>query len=71
MRLIAILIVVALADKMTQAFPGRFFLLMGTFGDMVELLAERGIASIDGIVLDIGVSSMQIDTPRARLFLPH
>ena len=55
--------VAALADKLARDFPGRFFWLLGSFGDMVELLASRGIESVDGIVLDIGVSSMQIDTP--------
>ncbi|MEM0977705.1 MAG: 16S rRNA (cytosine(1402)-N(4))-methyltransferase RsmH [Pseudomonadota bacterium] len=36
-------------------------LLHGRFGDMVELLASEGLEEVDGVVLDIGVSSMQID----------
>jgi 16S rRNA (cytosine1402-N4)-methyltransferase len=55
--------VAALAEKLSGAFPGRFFWLMGSFSDMIELLASRGVSSVDGIVLDIGVSSMQIDQP--------
>jgi 16S rRNA (cytosine1402-N4)-methyltransferase len=55
--------VAALAEKLSQSFPGRFFWLMGNFGDMCELLAARGVTSVNGIVLDIGVSSMQIDNP--------
>ena len=49
------------AAKLSNEFPGRFCFVAGTFGEMVELLAAQGIQRIDGIVLDIGVSSMQID----------
>ena len=44
-------------------FPGRLHLLQGCFGDMVALLADRGVRALDGIVLDLGVSSFQIDDP--------
>src|SRR3546814_18419582 len=40
---------------------GRLTLIRGRFGEVDRLLAERGIEAIDGIVFDIGVSSMQID----------
>jgi len=43
--------------------PGRLHLMQGRFGDMVSLLRERGVASLDGVVLDLGVSSYQIDDP--------
>lgn len=49
------------AEKLTREFPGRFFWLLGSFSDMIELLAAKGVQSVNGIVLDIGVSSMQID----------
>ncbi len=42
-------------------FPGRLTLIQGRFGDMAELLSEQGIQEVDGIALDVGVSSMQID----------
>lgn len=54
---------VMLADALARDFPGRFLLLAGCFGDMVALLAEQGVRQVDGIVMDIGVSSMQIDQP--------
>lgn len=41
--------------------PGRLHLLEGRFGDMIALLSGHGVAALDGIVLDIGVSSFQID----------
>lgn len=52
---------IMLADALARDFPGRFLLLAGCFGDMLTLLAEQGVTQVDGIVLDIGVSSMQID----------
>ncbi len=41
----------------------HFTMLEGRFGEMVEHLAEIDIDQLDGIVLDIGVSSQQIDDP--------
>ena len=38
-------------------------LIPGEFSRMEELLAERGVSSVSGIALDIGVSSPQLDDP--------
>lgn len=38
-----------------------FTFIRTNFGAMAEALSERGIGQVDGIVLDIGVSSFQID----------
>jgi 16S rRNA (cytosine1402-N4)-methyltransferase len=45
-------------------FPGRLHLLHGQFGDMVALLDAAGVSELDGVVLDLGVSSFQIDDPQ-------
>jgi 16S rRNA (cytosine1402-N4)-methyltransferase len=45
-------------------FPGRLHLLHGEFGGMVGLLAAAGVTALDGVVLDLGVSSFQIDDPQ-------
>ena len=50
------------AEVLEKEFAGRFVLLAGNFADMVELLASEGVERVDGVVLDVGVSSMQIDT---------
>ncbi len=42
---------------------GRLRLVEGCFGRLDALLAEAGEAQADRVVLDIGVSSMQIDRP--------
>jgi len=48
------------AEKMAAEFP-RLVPLLGRFGDMDQLLAQAGHGRVDGVVLDIGVSSFQID----------
>lgn len=50
-----------LAEALAREFPGHFLFLRGCFGDMVRLLAAHKIDAVDGIVLDLGVSSMQLD----------
>lgn len=42
-------------------YGDRLVLLHGCFGDVARLLADNGFGKVDGFVLDIGVSSMQID----------
>ena len=54
---------VARGRRIAEDYPGRLTVLAGRFGDMDRLLAAHGIESVDGVVLDLGVSSMQIDDP--------
>ncbi len=49
--------------SLVARFPGRLHLLHGQFGDMVALLDQAGVTALDGVVLDLGVSSFQIDDP--------
>lgn len=49
------------AEKIKNEFGDKFHFIPGCFGAMKELLAERGILHVDGIMLDLGVSSPQID----------
>ena len=41
--------------------PPRLVLHARRFSEIVESLAEAGIEQVDGVVMDIGVSSMQLD----------
>lgn len=50
-----------LADALAREFPGHFLFIASRFSQMVAALGEAGIHAVDAIVLDIGVSSMQID----------
>jgi 16S rRNA (cytosine1402-N4)-methyltransferase len=44
-------------------FPARLHLIEGQFGDMLSLLARAGVHALDGVALDLGVSSFQLDDP--------
>ncbi len=50
-----------MAEPIKERFTHRFALLQGEFGHLDQLLDQAGIETIDGIVLDLGVSSMQLD----------
>ncbi len=52
---------VARGAAIAASYPGRLHLVEGSFGDMVALLAEAGVEALDGVMLDLGVSSFQID----------
>lgn len=41
---------------------GNFTAIKGNFHDVKALLAERGVTKIDGMMIDLGVSSYQLDT---------
>ena len=52
---------IARGAALAQRFAGRLHLIEGRFGDMLTLLRDRGIAALDGVVMDLGVSSFQLD----------
>lgn len=50
------------AEKLAaEKYPGRLIPVRGCFGDMYDLISKDCPDGVDGVVLDIGVSSMQID----------
>ena len=49
------------AEIIEKDFPKNFTFLRGKFSESIELLAEQNVTKLDGMVLDIGVSSMQFD----------
>jgi 16S rRNA (cytosine1402-N4)-methyltransferase len=53
---------IARAQTLATSFDGRLIPLHGRFGDMDILASGIGVESVDGIALDLGVSSPQIDT---------
>ncbi len=46
-----------------QAREPRFRAIFGAFGDLDALALTAGFSGLDGVVLDLGVSSFQIDQP--------
>jgi len=59
------------AKKMAAEFGGRLIPLEGCFGSVAELLESAGVRKIDGIVLDLGVSSIQLSTPERGFSFQH
>lgn len=51
----------AAAKNLQEQFPARFVFIKGCFGDVEKLLPKAGYEKVDGFVLDLGVSSMQLD----------
>jgi 16S rRNA (cytosine1402-N4)-methyltransferase len=52
---------IAVGVRPGQDFGDRLMLVEGRFGALDSIAREAGFAPVDGVVLDIGVSSMQID----------
>ena len=52
---------IAGGQALVAASGGRLTLVQGRFSELDSLSAEAGFVPLDGVVLDIGVSSMQID----------
>ena len=50
-------------ERLAHEFGGRLIFVSGRYGDMDNILADLGMTQIEGIALDLGVSSMQIDDP--------
>ena len=49
------------AENLKNKFGKNFTFLRGKFSDIPKLLAEQNVTELDGMVFDIGVSSMQLD----------
>ena len=49
------------ADAVANDHPGRFTLVQTPFSGLANAFADSGAERLDGIVFDIGVSSMQLD----------
>lgn len=62
---------IAAAAGMLTEFKGRLTLVEAQFSDLERVAAETGFAPLCGIVLDIGVSSMQIDEAERGFSFRH
>lgn len=51
------------ATERLKEFEDRVTIVRSNYSNMANVLKELGIDKVDGIVLDLGVSSFQLDTP--------
>lgn len=54
----------ALQRAKERLSDSRVILMQGDFADMEYLLSADGITAVDGVLFDLGVSSMQLKSPR-------
>jgi 16S rRNA (cytosine1402-N4)-methyltransferase len=52
---------IALGAGLVEAMAGRLILMQSRFADLEEALADASVRKVDGVLLDVGVSSMQLD----------
>ena len=62
---------IAAGQALAERYAPRLRLIEGRFGDMAELLSAEGVEDVDGVALDLGVSSMQFDQAGSRLLVPR
>jgi len=53
----------AAAGRNLGPFGDRVKLVQANFSELRQVLAREGLAGVDGVLLDLGVSSRQLDTP--------
>lgn len=61
----------AIADKRLQTFKERFTLIHGNFAQLQQLLETHRINEVDGVLMDLGVSSLQLGTPNRGFSFQH
>ena len=59
------------ASERLSPFRDRVTLAHGNLGDIKELAAENGVTSVVGVLMDLGVSSPQLDTAGRGFSIQH
>jgi len=51
----------ALGGALAKSYPGRLIAVLGRYSEMETIAKDEGFPAVDGVALDLGVSSMQLD----------
>ena len=62
---------IALGRELAQSAHGRLTLVEDRFSNLDAVARAHGFDAVDGVVLDLGVSSMQLDTPERGFSFRH
>ncbi|HGJ65308.1 TPA: 16S rRNA (cytosine(1402)-N(4))-methyltransferase RsmH [bacterium] len=60
-----------LAQKRLNVYGNRVSYIHGNFADIDDLAKSVGVSEVDGILLDLGVSSLQFDSPERGFSFKH
>lgn len=55
-------IAISEAESILSEYKGRFTLILGNFANLSELISKTGIEGFDGILFDLGISSIQLES---------
>jgi 16S rRNA (cytosine1402-N4)-methyltransferase len=63
----------AIAESMSSLaeFASRLTLIRSNFTDVTRYLKELGVSGFDGVFIDLGISSHQLDTPQRGFSFQH
>ncbi len=60
-----------LARQRLARFAGRVVLVQGSYRTLAEISREENLGSVHGVLFDLGVSSLQLDTPARGFSFRH
>lgn len=62
---------IAVAKESLKLYGGRFSMIHGNFAHLDQILMQQGVSEVDGVLIDLGASSLQLDTPERGFSFMH
>lgn len=62
---------IAVARESLKLYGGRFSMIHGNFAHLDQILMQQGVSEVDGVLIDLGASSLQLDTPERGFSFMH